>query len=117
MPDHPWDREPTPCRATFRAFCRHYRPMLRRLERDLRELLSFFSFPRHLWKKLGTTNIIEPCFVEVCPGRWSAFVKEPVWTASYSIFQRFNLEWANRTLKLFTQAGDITKPYLCSLAT
>jgi hypothetical protein len=23
----------------------------------------------------------------------------------YSIFQRFNLEWKNRTLKLFTQAA------------
>ena len=28
-----------------------YGPMVRQLERDLPELLSFFSFPRHLWKK------------------------------------------------------------------
>ncbi len=50
--------------AAFRAFRqnwkRHYGPMVRRLEQDLPELLSFFSFPRHLWKKLRTTNIIEP---------------------------------------------------------
>ena len=39
--------------------------MVRRLERDLPELLSFFSFSRHLWKKLRTTNVIERCFVEV----------------------------------------------------
>jgi len=26
--------------------------LVRQLERDLPELLSFFSFPRHLWRKL-----------------------------------------------------------------
>ena len=36
-----------------------------RLEHDLPELLSFFSFPHHLWQKLSTTNIIDCCFVEV----------------------------------------------------
>jgi putative transposase len=55
--------------AAFRAFRRRwqsgYGPMVRQLERDLPELLSFFSFPRHLWRKLRTTNIIERCFVEV----------------------------------------------------
>ena len=35
------------------------------LERDLPELLTFFDFPRHLWRKLRTTNAIERCFVEV----------------------------------------------------
>jgi hypothetical protein len=38
---------------------------LRQLKQDLPELLSFFSFPPHLWKQLGTTNVIESCFVEV----------------------------------------------------
>jgi putative transposase len=55
--------------AAFRRFQRHwqdpYPAMVRQLERDLPELLSFFSFPRHLWKKLRTTNLIERCFVEV----------------------------------------------------
>jgi transposase-like protein len=32
--------------------------MVRRLERELQELLSFFAFPRHLWRKLRTTNLI-----------------------------------------------------------
>jgi hypothetical protein len=31
----------------------------------LPELLRFFSFLQHLWRKLRTTNIIERCFVEV----------------------------------------------------
>jgi transposase-like protein len=35
------------------------------MQQDLPELLSFFAFPRHLWRKLRTTNVIERCFVEV----------------------------------------------------
>jgi transposase-like protein len=55
--------------AAFRAFRarwgRAYPAMVRRLQQDLPELLSFFAFPRHLWRKLRTTNVIERCFVEV----------------------------------------------------
>jgi transposase-like protein len=50
--------------AAFRRFrarwLRLYGPMVRRLERDLPELLSVFAFPPHLWTKLR-----ERCFVEV----------------------------------------------------
>ena len=98
--------------AAFRRFRRRwqrdYAPMVRRLERDLPELLSFFSFPRHLWKKLRTTNIIERCFVEVRRRTrpMVCFVNvQSVDRIIYSIFQRFNLEWKNRTLKLSTQAA------------
>ena len=98
--------------AAFHAFrrrwLRDYGPMVRRLERDLPELLAFFSFPRHLWKKLRTTNIIERCFVEVRRRTrpMVCFVNvASVDRIIYSIFQRFNLEWKNRTLKLFTQAA------------
>jgi len=38
--------------------------MVERLERDLPELLLFFSFPRSQWRKLRNTNVIECCFVE-----------------------------------------------------
>jgi putative transposase len=98
--------------AAFRRFRarwqRDYGSMVRRLERDLPELLSFYSFPRHLWKKLRTTNIIERCFVEVRRRTrpMVCFVNvKSVDRIIYSIFQRFNLEWKNRTLKLFTQAA------------
>ena len=98
--------------AAFRRFRqrwqREYGPMVRRLERDLPELLSFFSFPRHLWKKLRTTNVIERCFVEVRRRTrpMVCFVNvKSVDRIVYSIFQRFALEWKNRTLKLFTQAA------------
>src|SRR5260370_1331816 len=40
-------------------------PMVRRLERDLPELLSVFAFPAHLRRKPPTPNLIERCFVEV----------------------------------------------------
>ena len=72
------------------------------------ELLSFFAFPRHLWRKLRTTNVIERCFVEVRRRTrpMVCFVNvESVDRIIYSIFQRFNLEWKTRTLNLFTQAA------------
>ncbi len=100
--------------AAFRHFRRRwqtdYGRMVRQLERDLPELLSFFSFPRHLWKKLRTTNIIERCFVEVRRRTrpMVCFVNvKSVDRIIYSIFQRFNLDlaWKNRTLRVFTQAA------------
>ncbi len=98
--------------AAFRRFRarwqREYGSMVRGLERDLPELLSFFHLPRHLWHKLRTTNVIERCFVEVRRRTrpMVCFVNvQSVDRIIYSIFQRFNLEWKNRTLKLFTQAA------------
>jgi putative transposase len=98
--------------AAFRRFRarwqREYGTMVRRLERDLPELLSFFAFPRHLWRKLRTTNVIERCFVEVRRRTrpMVCFVNvESVDRIIYSIFQRFNLEWKTRTLSVFTQAA------------
>jgi putative transposase len=98
--------------AAFRRFRarwhRDYGPMVRRLQRDLPELLSFFAFPRHLWRKLRTTNVIERCFVEVRRRTrpMVCFVNvESVDRIIYSIFQRFNLEWKTRTLSLLTQAA------------
>ena len=96
------------CRRFAAHWSKTYPAMVRRLQRDLPELLSFYRFPQHLWKKLRTTNIIERCFVEVRRRTrpMVCFVNvESVDRIIYSIFQRFNLEWKNRTLKLFTQAA------------
>ena len=97
--------------AAFRRFCRrwqrHYPSLVRQLERDLPELLTFFAFP-DLCGKLRTTNIIERCFVEVRRRTrpMVCFVNvQSVDRIIYSIFQGFNLEWKNRTLRLFTQAA------------
>ncbi len=101
-------------RAAFRVFRSHWRSnypaIVKRLERDLPELLAFFSFPRHLWKKLRTTNAIERCFVEVrrrtrpmvCFVNVSSLDR-----IIYAIFNGMNEKsrWKNRTLQLFTQAA------------
>ena len=102
----------TQAEAAFHRFRtrwqRIYPSMVKRLGRDLPELLSFFAFPGHLWRKLRTTNVIERCFVEVRRRTrpMVCFVNvESVDRIIYSIFQRFNLEWKCRTLNLFTQAA------------
>jgi transposase-like protein len=85
-----------------------YPAMVRQLERDLPELLHFFIFPRHLWRKLRTTNAIERCFVEVRRRTRPMVVftnVESVDRIIYAIFSRFNEEWKNHTLDLFTQAA------------
>ncbi len=85
-----------------------YPTIVKQLERDLPELLSFFSFPKHLWRQLRTTNVIERVFVEVRRRTrpMVCFVNvASVDRIIYSIFHRFNLEWRNRTLQVFTQAA------------
>lgn len=85
-----------------------YPAMVRQLERDLPELLHFFGFPRHLWRKLRTTNAIERCFVEVRRRTRPMVVftnVESVDRIIYAIFSRFNEDWKNHTLELFTQAA------------
>lgn len=85
-----------------------YPAMVRKLEQDLPELLSFFQMPKHLWRKLRTTNVIERCFVEVRRRTrpMVCFVNESsVERIIYAIFHRFNEQWKNRTLRLFTQAA------------
>ncbi len=99
-------------RRAFQRFrfhwCSRYPAMVRQLERDLPELLHFFVFPRHLWRKLRTTNVIERCFVEVRRRTRPMVVftnVESVDRIIYAIFSRFNEDWKNHTLQLFTQAA------------
>src|SRR5229473_1177302 len=96
----------------FRSFQAHwqeaYPALVRKLEQDLPELLAFFQMPPHLWRKLRTTNVIERCFVEVRRRTrpMVCFVNElSVESIIYAIFHRFNEQWKNRTLRLFTQAA------------
>lgn len=85
-----------------------YAKLVERLEQDLPALLMFFEFPRHLWRKLRTTNVIERCFVEVRRRTRPMVVftnVESVDRIIYAIFSRFNEDWKTHTLKLFTQAA------------
>lgn len=101
-------------RQAFRHFRARWRgvyaSMVKQLERDLPELLTFFDFPRHLGRKLRTTNVIERCFVEVRRRTrpMVCFVNvASVDRILYAIFNGLNQnpEWKNRTLRLFTQAA------------
>lgn len=94
------------------AFARRWRTVypqvVTRLLRDLPELLAFFQCPRALWRKLRTTNVIERCFVEVRRRTrpMVCFVNvQSVERIIFSIFNRFNLEWRQRTLRQFTHAA------------
>jgi putative transposase len=102
----------TGARRAFQRFRFHWRAkypsLVRQLERDLSELLAFFAFPHHLWRKLRTTNAIERCFVEVRRRTRPMVVFTNVQSVDriiYAIFSRFNEDWMNHTLKLFTQAA------------
>jgi transposase-like protein len=82
--------------------------MVRKLGEDLPELLTFIQFPRHLWRRLRTTNVTARCFVQV--RRRTRPVVCFVGAASvdriiFSIFNRCNEQWWNRTLRLFTQTA------------
>jgi len=97
-------------RQAFRRFQRYwqslYPRLVKSLEKDLPELLSFFNFPKHLWKKLRTTNAIERCFVEVRRRTRPMVVFTNVQSVDriiYAIFNRFNEDWRSHTLQLFTQ--------------
>ncbi len=98
--------------AQAQAFARRWREvypqLVTRLLRDLPELLAFFQCPMGLWRKLRTTNVIERCFVEVRRRTrpMVCFVNvQSVERIIFSIFNRFNLEWRQRTLRQFTQVA------------
>lgn len=74
-----------------------YAGMVKRLERDLPERLSFFRFPPALWRKLRTTKVIERCFVNL------ASVDRIIDAIFNGLNEKY--EWKNRTLRLFTQAA------------
>jgi putative transposase len=97
-------------RQAFRRFQRNwqavYPRVVKSLEKDLPELLNFYSFPQPLWKKLRTTNAIERCFVEVRRRTRPMVVFTNVQSVDriiYAIFNRFNEDWRSHTLELFTQ--------------
>jgi putative transposase len=97
-------------RQAFRCFQRPwqsvYPRLVKSLGKDLPELLNFFNFPKHLWKKLRTTNAIVRCFVEVRRRTRPMVVFTNVASVDriiYAIFNRFNQDWQNHTLQLFTQ--------------
>jgi putative transposase len=87
---------------------KQYPAMVKQLEKDLPELLSFMSFPKNQWIKLRTTNVIERCFVEVRRRTRPMVCFVNVGSVDriiYSIFHKFNLQWETHALRTFTQAA------------
>jgi transposase-like protein len=85
-----------------------YPSMVGQLEKDLPELLNFFDCPKPMWRSVRTTNIIERCFVEVRRRTRPMVTFTNIHSVDriiFAIFNRFNQEWKNRTLKLFTHAA------------
>ena len=84
---------------------------MRGSERVLPALLTFFEFPRHVWRKLRTTNAIERCFVEVRRRTRPMVVFINVQSVDRiinALFSRFNGDRKTHTLKLHTQL-DVTR--------
>ena len=84
------------CERFRRQWQSVYPALVRRLERDLPELFTFFEFPRRLWRKLRTTNVIERCLVEVRrrPRPLVCFVNVPsVDRIVFAILNRMNPQW------------------------
>lgn len=76
------------------------------LEQDLEELLNFYEYPKQLWKKLRTTNIIERVFREVRRRTrpMSCFQnKASVERIIFAIFHRLNRKWENSPICQITQ--------------
>jgi putative transposase len=85
-----------------------YPSLVARLETDLPELLTFYQFPKALWRKLRTTNVIERRFVEVRRRTrpMVCFVNiHSVDRIIFAIFNQFNQQWENCTLRVFAQAA------------
>jgi putative transposase len=99
-------------RRAFEKFRRRwhasYPSLVDRLEKDLPDLLTFYQFPKSLWRKLRITNVIERRFVEVRRRTrpMVCFVNiHSVDRIIFAIFNQFNQQWGNRTLRVFTQAA------------
>jgi putative transposase len=99
-------------RTAFETFQRRwqtsYPGLVHCLKKDLPDLLTFYQFPKALWRKLRTTNGIERQFVEVRRRTrpMVCFVNiHSVDRIIFAIFNQFNQQWENRTLRVFTQAA------------
>jgi len=76
------------------------------LAKDIDSMLVFFDFPKEIWKKIRTTNIIERCFREVRRRVRPMTCFENDASCSRIIFgvmYHLNNSWKDKPLKEFTQ--------------
>lgn len=76
------------------------------LAKDLEEMLSFYSMPKHHWKKIRTTNLIERIFREVRRRTrpMTCFAnKASCDRVIFAVFDAFNKRWESQPIRHFTQ--------------
>jgi len=76
------------------------------IQKDLEELLNFYSCPKAIWVKLRTTNVIERAFREVRRRTrpMSCFNHDQsIERIVYAVLNRLNEQWEKQPLKEFTQ--------------
>ncbi len=75
------------------------------VEKDLEELLNFYSCPKEIWVKVRTTNVIERAFREVRRRTRpiSCFNDdESIERIVYAVLNHLNEQWGKKPLKEFT---------------
>jgi transposase-like protein len=81
---------------------------VRCLEKDLDELLHFYSCPKEIWIKVRTTNVIERAFREVRKRTRpiSCFNNvQSIERIVFAMLSHLNEQWGQHPLKEFTQKG------------
>lgn len=78
---------------------------IRCIEKDMEELLNFYSCPKEIWVKVRTTNVIERAFREVRKRTrpMSCFNNIPsIERIVYAVLSHLNEQWGKKPLKEFT---------------
>jgi putative transposase len=93
----------------YRSWAKTWRPIspdaVKCLEKDLEELLNFFTCPKELRKKLRTTNVIERAFREVRRRTrpMTCFNNiQSIERIVYAVLNHLNSQWGLKPLKEFT---------------
>jgi transposase-like protein len=93
----------------YRLWAKTWRPIspdaVKCLERDLEELLNFYSCPKEMRKKLRTTNVIERAFREVRRRTrpMTCFNNsQSIERIVYAVLNHLNSQWGLKPLKEFT---------------
>lgn len=79
---------------------------VRCIEKDLDEMLNFYSCPKAIWVKVRTTNVIERAFREVRRRTrpMSCFNHDQsIERIVYAVLNHLNEQWGKKPLKEFTQ--------------
>ena len=93
----------------YNRWSKKWRPLypeaVKCIEKNLEELLNFYSCPKEIWIKVRTTNVIERSFSEVRRRTrpMSCFNNsQSIQRIVYAVLSHLNETWSNKPLKEFT---------------